>query len=279
MANTQNLFEKYGIKEVADVTFYRIEKKEQTFESQRTITAASVLKGALELRKVYPVNDEGVGEEDGFDAYVFVDADVIDGTNYDCDDNETVRAKLLANYDEAQDCFSAAHTQQSVEQIYADNMTLIVEAGLNGEVPMKKLTGSEPVVTDTDEFVGVTIIKKVTVGSTTTETPMTLDGTEDLATLIGTSGTELYAPIGITTPAFIYKRDKESGVPVSTEVILANLAETNPVTGNASVECTSYEGHVTKAKATIFAEIKLEFDEDLNTGAYNNPDATAPDPS
>jgi hypothetical protein len=30
---TQNLFEKYGIKEVADVTFYRIEKKEETYES------------------------------------------------------------------------------------------------------------------------------------------------------------------------------------------------------------------------------------------------------
>ena len=26
---TQNLFEKYGIKDVADVTFYRIEKKEK----------------------------------------------------------------------------------------------------------------------------------------------------------------------------------------------------------------------------------------------------------
>lgn len=43
---TQNLFEKYGIKEVADVTFYRIEKKEETYESQRRITMASVLKGA-----------------------------------------------------------------------------------------------------------------------------------------------------------------------------------------------------------------------------------------
>jgi hypothetical protein len=28
-----NIFEKYGIKEVADVTFYRIEKKEETYES------------------------------------------------------------------------------------------------------------------------------------------------------------------------------------------------------------------------------------------------------
>ena len=32
---SQNLFEKYGIRDVADVTLYRIERKEETFESQR----------------------------------------------------------------------------------------------------------------------------------------------------------------------------------------------------------------------------------------------------
>ena len=82
---TQNLFEKYGIKEVADVTFYRIEKKEETFESQRTISAASILKGAIELRTVYPLSN-GIGEEEGFQAYVFTNATIIEGTNYDCDD-------------------------------------------------------------------------------------------------------------------------------------------------------------------------------------------------
>ena len=45
---TQNLFEQYGIKEVADVTFYRIEKKEETFESQREISVASMLIFSLE---------------------------------------------------------------------------------------------------------------------------------------------------------------------------------------------------------------------------------------
>ncbi len=65
---TQNLFEKYGIKEVADVTFYRIEKKEETYESQREFSVASVLKGAVELRTVYPMVD-GVGGDDGFEAY------------------------------------------------------------------------------------------------------------------------------------------------------------------------------------------------------------------
>lgn len=94
---TQNLFEKYGIKEVADVTFYRIEKKEETYESQRRITMASVLKGALELRTVYPM-EGGVGAEDGFEAYVFTDADIITGTNYDCDDEIELMQVITGSY-------------------------------------------------------------------------------------------------------------------------------------------------------------------------------------
>ena len=86
---TQNLFEKYGIKDVADVTFYRIEKKEKTYEAQRSITVASILKGAVELRTVYPiVNDSDVikSSDEGFSAYVFTDASILTGANYDCDD-------------------------------------------------------------------------------------------------------------------------------------------------------------------------------------------------
>ena len=94
---TQNLFEKYGIKEVADVTFYRIEKKEETYESQRRITMASVLKGALELRTVYPM-EGGVGAEDGFEAYVFTDADIITGVNYDCDDRIELMQVITGSY-------------------------------------------------------------------------------------------------------------------------------------------------------------------------------------
>lgn len=94
---TQNLFEKYGIKEVADVTFYRIEKKEETYESQRRITMASVLKGALELRTVYPM-EGGVGAEDGFEAYVFTDADIITGANYDCDDKIELMQVITGSY-------------------------------------------------------------------------------------------------------------------------------------------------------------------------------------
>ena len=91
MAIEQNLFDKYGIKEVADVTFYRIEKKEETYEAHREITVASILKGAIELQDVYPLNEQGVGSEDGFKAYVFKDADIIHGINYDCDDIKLIR--------------------------------------------------------------------------------------------------------------------------------------------------------------------------------------------
>lgn len=94
---TQNLFEKYGIKEVADVTFYRIEKKEGTYESQRRITMSSVLKGALELRTVYPM-ENGVGSEDGFEAYVFTNADIITGANYDCDDKIELMQVITGSY-------------------------------------------------------------------------------------------------------------------------------------------------------------------------------------
>lgn len=81
-----NLFEKYGIKDVADVTIYRIEKKEETYESQRKVNIASILKGAVELKTVYPFKD-GKGDEDGFQAYVFTNAEVNTGANYDCDDD------------------------------------------------------------------------------------------------------------------------------------------------------------------------------------------------
>lgn len=80
-----DLFEKYGIKEVADVTFYRIERKKEINESQRVITIGSVLKGALELKTVYP-DASGVGAEEGFEAYVFTDAIIPNETTYACGD-------------------------------------------------------------------------------------------------------------------------------------------------------------------------------------------------
>lgn len=109
MAN-MNLFEKYGIKEVADVTFYRIEKRDEVYESQREISAATILKGALELKTVYPLNEKGAGIDEGFEAYVFADAllvtDATKGHNHE------------VGY------------EQQVLDIFAKNQNLITKTGV-----------------------------------------------------------------------------------------------------------------------------------------------------
>lgn len=109
MAN-MNLFEKYGIKEVADVTFYRIEKKDEIYESQREISAATILKGALELQMVYPLDEQGAGVDEGFEAYVFVDAQLV--TNAAVEHNHEV------DY------------EQQVLDIFAKNQNLITKTGV-----------------------------------------------------------------------------------------------------------------------------------------------------
>lgn len=91
----QNLFEKYGIKEVADVTLYRIERKDETYESQRKISISSILKGALTKELVFPLDEDGKGSADGYEAYVFKDADVLTHFNYDCDDVIEVKGSSL----------------------------------------------------------------------------------------------------------------------------------------------------------------------------------------
>lgn len=128
----QNLFTKYGIKEVADVTFYRIEKKSQNYEVQRKIPVSSILKGVISTQKVYPVNDEGIGDVDGFDAFVFSDADIITGTNYDCDDTILVKEVYTATFTTTTDNFTLAkgmghdkhgsngHNEQGLEKAYQD---------------------------------------------------------------------------------------------------------------------------------------------------------------
>ena len=127
MNKVQNLFDKYGIKEVADVTFYRIEKKEETFEAQREISVSSILKGALETRTVYPMSG-GQGSEDGFEALVFTDADIITGTNYDCDDTNDITAVLRVTYQ------SKEMVEESViEKAIADNKIKLVQASLGLE--------------------------------------------------------------------------------------------------------------------------------------------------
>ena len=275
MANTQNLFEKYGIKEVADVTFYRIEKKEETFESQRTITAASVLKGALELRTVYPVNEEGVGDEDGFEAYVFTDADLIEGTNYDCDDSEVITAKLVAYYNEANDVVSAAHVgeREDVSTILSDNAEAIVKAALEGKAPLAEITTTSVIYGNEDEFEGVELTK---VDSTDPDNPVTstlvVDGNTDLSKII-TANVKVYGPFGVGIPTFVFKRDKDTGIPVGNDVIEENFKQlTNPSVVLSQVK---YENGYTSAKGTISTEITLEFSEDLATGVYNTNATTA----
>lgn len=112
MAN-MNLFEKYGIREVADVTFYRIEKKDEVYESQREISAATILKGALELQMVYPVDENGMGKDEGFEAYVFTDAQIHTGVLYHDGENE-----------------HEVSYEQQVLDLFAKNQNLITKAGV-----------------------------------------------------------------------------------------------------------------------------------------------------
>ncbi len=78
-----NLFEKYGIKEVADVTFYKIERKNEMYEAQREIAVSSILKNSVSLQTVYPMDENGLGIEEGMEAYVFTNADILTGTEYE----------------------------------------------------------------------------------------------------------------------------------------------------------------------------------------------------
>lgn len=97
----KNLFDKYGIKEVADVTFFRIEQKDEVYEAQRTVTASSILQGAVKLHTVYPLNEDGRGAEEGFEAYVFEDARILTHTKYDHKEAETVEIDNTALDDES----------------------------------------------------------------------------------------------------------------------------------------------------------------------------------
>lgn len=138
-----NLFEKYGIKEVCDVTFFRIEKKEEAYEVQRDISVSSILRGAIELQTVYPMK-AGVGDENGFQAYVFTDADVHTLANYDCDDinlqegNEELNTGIYNNNnstekDKNKENGPGTHEYSYAEQVcmlFARKQNLISKAGV-----------------------------------------------------------------------------------------------------------------------------------------------------
>jgi len=118
---SQNLFEKYGIKDVCDVTFYKIEQKEEAYESQRKITDGSILRSCLELRTVYPLDGNGVGEEDGFKAYVFVDATVNTKTIY-ADDSDSEDDDKVGTHE-----FTY---EEQVCQLFAKRQNIIAKTGV-----------------------------------------------------------------------------------------------------------------------------------------------------
>lgn len=116
----QNLFEKYGIKEVADVTLFKIERKDETLESQRKIDFSSILKGALTLDTVYPLDEDGKGDSEGYQAYVFKDADILTHFNYDCDDKTSIEGTgFVVDTGDGNPVFEAEEYAEAIEY-YSD---------------------------------------------------------------------------------------------------------------------------------------------------------------
>lgn len=125
---SQNLFEKYGIKDVCDVTFYKIEQKEEAYESQRKITEGSILRSCLELRNVYPLDQNGVGIEEGFKAYVFEDATILSNKTYtDLEDDPETQAYDPSIETEVHHEFSY---EEQVCQLFAKRQNIIKKTGV-----------------------------------------------------------------------------------------------------------------------------------------------------
>lgn len=153
MAN-QNLFEKYGIKDVCDVTFYKIEKTEEAYESQRKITDGSVLRSCLELKTVYPI-ENGVGSEEGFKAYVFVDADLRTGVTYPHDDPDTTAVETEVSHE-----FTYA---EQVCQLFAKRQNIIKKTGVRYEFSAPNTMFGDIDFNDTDFAGGPHSSEKVVV--------------------------------------------------------------------------------------------------------------------
>lgn len=153
MAN-QNLFEKYGIKDVCDVTFYKIEKTEEAYESQRKITDGSVLRSCLELKTVYPI-ENGVGSEEGFKAYVFVDADLRTGVTYPHDDPDTDDVETEVSHE-----FTYA---EQVCQLFAKRQNIIKKTGVRYEFSAPSTMFGDIDFNDTDFAGGPHSSEKVVV--------------------------------------------------------------------------------------------------------------------
>lgn len=151
---SQNLFEKYGIKDVCDVTFYKIEKTEEAYESQRKITDGSVLRSCLELKTVYPI-ENGVGSEEGFKAYVFVDADLRTGVTYPHDDPDTAAVETEVSHE-----FTYA---EQVCQLFAKRQNIIKKTGVRYEFSAPNTMFGDIDFNDTDFAAGPHSSEKVVV--------------------------------------------------------------------------------------------------------------------
>jgi hypothetical protein len=247
---TQNLFEKYGIKEVADITFSRIEKKEETYESQRKIAASSILRGALELRDVYPIVD-GAGEEDGFKAYVFTDATINRGTNYDCDDSQTLETKIKITYTESRDSLEGNDEifEKGVVPYIKDNFVTIFKNAFSSEKGEEVSTG-----TDEDSAVSQGFTVELSQAKET-ETGVTYSSTK-LADILANENVE------VTVESDDIVIDKSTIDEIDTE----------------EVEVDDKTVYNSVGTFLVNAKVTISNKEEEATGVYNNTTSTTPDP-
>lgn len=210
-----NFFEKYGIKDVADVTIYRIEKKEDTYESQRKVGIASILKGAVELKTVYPFKS-GKGDEDGFQAYVFTDAEINTGANYDCDDNVIILTKTIEGSFKVTNAtaptlstsvtFSADATAAAIKTAVTDNIEgvsslagdFVLGEAVDTVVPSGATLPAEMEISDYQVTYTLPETWDPTNSNTITFTAISTSITSNSE---GTTGYEINRPAGTTTVA------------------------------------------------------------------------------
>lgn len=261
---TQNLFEKYGIKEVADVTFYRIEKKEETYESQREFSVASVLKGAVELRTVYPMVD-GVGSDEGFEAYVFTDASIITGANYDCDDAITATVTVKGKF----------NADENTSEAYEENDEYKEVTPQPGDVPRDKGwyesdgQGGYTPTTDSTVDDNDTYYEKI-------EHPSfkeTFTKSYTLATLTADSG------VDVTSGYPIYVND-DTQMPIPSSTIEESY--TVGASSSVSVEFKKISQNLRRKTAVYsfkvsYTNVSLTNSDDLTTGVYSDASAQVPD--
>ena len=258
----QNIFEKYGIKDVADVTFYRIEKKEETFESIREFNVASVLKGAVELRTVYPMVD-GVGGDEGFEAYVFTDADIITGVNYDCDDTITatitVKGKLNAT-DSNADAYDPITTYEPISN----------PTGNPQSQHYYEKTGEDTYSESTDQTVD---------GSKTYyEQIITPDFKEKFSKSYTLAQLQAASDVDFSSGYPVYV-NQDTQIPISSTVVEEDY--TVSATSSVSIEFTRISQNTRKKTAiytfkVIYTNVTMTNTADLATGVYN-ANATSPD--